>query len=48
MTQQAQVIMTLTNQGFDVEQILSQGVGKSESEVAFIVEQLKVKGYLNG
>lgn len=46
MTQQAHTIMTLVKQGFDAAQILSEGIGKSEFEVEFIIEQLKVNGYL--
>lgn len=47
MTKLAEEIMKLAVDGLDATQILSRDVGKSESEVNFIIEQLKVNGYLS-
>lgn len=46
MTQQARTVMILVKQGFDTAQILAQGVGDSEYEIDFIIEQLRVNGYV--
>lgn len=46
MTQQAHTIMIMVKQGLDTAQILAEDVASTEFEVEFIIEQLRVNGYL--
>lgn len=48
MTNLAKRILTAYNSGAtDVETILSMDIGSSDCEVAFIIEQLKCKGFID-